>query len=716
MAPNWNQSLFVMRDANGPRARPGLRRKAALRSGFMAAIAVAMAGVWPAYASEPEVTGDVRISGDATPAGGSRGSATFRITKPSGRAVVTMDFKKSALDLSAFRDIALPIKNGTASELDVMVNATSDLEMEWLRGTSGRFLVRAWEADELTVLMARPSLSPDHPHVKRLGNLFAFPWGHQQHWRHLDASAILQVTLRISWSGASAGQTAEIGPVRGSGSYSTDPAELDRLEMPLVDPFGQLRAGEWPGKVKAARDLAEDSKRDLELVSAVTMPGEGRSRFGGMTGGPKLKATGYFRVEKIGGKWWFVDPEGNLFWSLGVNCVGSPIQTKVEGREELFSEEDQGKRTASHYWDNVKRKFGEENWQSHHTDLTLARMFDWGLNTVGAWSIGEISETGKVPYTLIIHADQQRLGRITKMSDPFSDGFKNSLDRILPELAAKHAKSPWLIGVFIDNELDWQGGHELVKEIIRSYPGAPARVALVEFLRGRHGDVAGLNRAWDTSFKSLEEIQPAHGPLGKKAFKNDLDDFQGVFADRYFQLCREAMRKYFPNHLYLGCRFHQLHPIITAAASRHCDVISLNLYQHGLEDVRMKTDEDRPWLISEFHFGVADHGVWGVGLTWAADADNQADLYEAYVSDALRNPNFVGAHWFAWTSQSVAGRSDGENFGMGLVTIVDRPLERLIRAVKEVSKDMYDYRLGEPRTRIGGATAAPPPGATGKAP
>ncbi len=661
---------------------------------------------WPVFPAGAAVTGKVRVTGDAGLAGEGGGTVTLRVEKSSGQAAVVFDFADGALDLSAFRDIAVPIKNATDSELDVLLNATSDRKAEWLRSTSGRFLVRPGEACDMSALMARRDLGPDHPFVKRLGKLHAYPWGHQGHWRHMDASGILQVTLRIKWSGVSVGRTVEIGQPRGFADYSIDPVALGSLEMPLVDPFGQLRVGEWPGKVKDSGELHDDGQKDLGLVSTITKPGEGRDRFGGMTGGPELKATGYFRVEKINGKWWFVDPEGNLFWSLGVNCVGSSVQTRVEGREELFSKEDQGKKAANHYWDNVKLKFGEEKWRDRHTDLLVARMFDWGLNTVGAWSIPELSETGRIPYTLIVHSNLQRLGKVEKMADPFSDGFKNSLDRILPELASRHADSPWLLGVFIDNELDWQGGHELVKEIIRSYKEAPARVALVKFLQGRYENVDGLNKAWNTDFKSLAEIQPSPGPLGAKAFGKDLDDFLSIFADRYFRLCREAMGKYFPNHLYLGCRFHQFNPIITSAASRHCDVLSVNIYQHSFEGFRLKTDQDRPWLISEFHFGVRDHGVWGVGLTWAADARNQADLFEAYVSDALRQPDFVGAHWFAWTSQSVTGRFDGENFGVGLVTIVDRPLEKLVGAVQEVSRHMYDYRLGEAQGRIGFPSAS----------
>jgi hypothetical protein len=471
-----------------------------------------LVSAWVACAAEPVAKNAISISGDATSAVDSNGTTTLTITKPSGRSVVDFDFSDATLDLSMFRDLTIPIKNGTGSELDVFVNASSDRNEGWLYCTSGRFLVRSGEVDDLTSLMTRPSLEPDHPYVKRLGNLFAFPWGHQRHWQNLNTSSILAVTVRIAWHNAPLGQTIEIGQPKGSGDFSTDPAALDTLEMPLVDPFGQLRVGEWPGKLKNAGDLQEDAKRDLALISTTTKPGEGRSRFGGMTGGPELKATGFFRVEKLNGKWWFVDPEGNLFWSLGVNCVASPVQTPVKGREELFSEEDRSEPVAGHYWDNVKAKFGDENWRVRHVDLTQARMFAWGVNTVGAWSIPELSKTKRLPYTLIVHAYPQRLGRITKISDPFSDGFKSSLDHIMPELAAEHANDPWLVGVFIDNELEWESGHELAREVIRSYKEAPARVALIEFLQNRHKDIAGLNKAWDTDYKSLAEIDAAAGP------------------------------------------------------------------------------------------------------------------------------------------------------------------------------------------------------------
>jgi len=34
------------------------------------------------------------------------------------------------------------------------------------------------------------------------------------------------------------------------------------------------------------------------------------SKFGGWAEGPRQRANGFFRTEKVNGKWWLVDPEG----------------------------------------------------------------------------------------------------------------------------------------------------------------------------------------------------------------------------------------------------------------------------------------------------------------------------------------------------------------------------------------------------------------------
>ncbi len=79
--------------------------------------------------------------------------------------------------------------------------------------------------------------------------------------------------------------------------------------VPLVDEFGQWIPADWPGKAKSLDELKTAwSEEDKALL-----PGNFNiSKYGGFSG-TKVKATGFFRVEKIDGRWWFVDPEGYLF-------------------------------------------------------------------------------------------------------------------------------------------------------------------------------------------------------------------------------------------------------------------------------------------------------------------------------------------------------------------------------------------------------------------
>ena len=55
----------------------------------------------------------------------------------------------------------------------------------------------------------------------------------------------------------------------------------------------------------------------------------GLSRYGGLRS-RRRKATGFFRVEKVDGRWWLVDPEGCLYVNVAVVAL-SPGNGKRSG-------------------------------------------------------------------------------------------------------------------------------------------------------------------------------------------------------------------------------------------------------------------------------------------------------------------------------------------------------------------------------------------------
>ncbi|MFA0742841.1 MAG: hypothetical protein DFNUSKGM_002973, partial [Candidatus Fervidibacter sacchari] len=107
-------------------------------------------------------------------------------------------------------------------------------------------------------------------------------------------------------------------------------------------------------------------------------------RYGGWLA-MKRKATGFFRTEQVNGVWWFVDPDGHLFISKGVNHVS-------------FGGDHCPALGYSPYNRNVQAKYGsEEKW----AEATANRLKEWGFNTIGAWSSRSLFKL--MPYTVILN-------------------------------------------------------------------------------------------------------------------------------------------------------------------------------------------------------------------------------------------------------------------------------------------------------------------------
>ncbi len=104
----------------------------------------------------------------------------------------------------------------------------------------------------------------------------------------------------------------------------------------IVDSFGQFTGVSWPGKIESEEDLEGQRAEEAESLEGIDRFEE-RSEFGGFTAGPRLEATGYFRVAKHEGRWWFVDPTGYLFFSAGFNSMALSQTTFTTGREAMFT-------------------------------------------------------------------------------------------------------------------------------------------------------------------------------------------------------------------------------------------------------------------------------------------------------------------------------------------------------------------------------------------
>lgn len=101
-----------------------------------------------------------------------------------------------------------------------------------------------------------------------------------------------------------------------------------------MDEFGQWAIRDFKGKIESEEELIEQIK-SLEAIAENAQFPDSWSQYGGWKE-KRTDATGFFRVEKEGKKWWMVDPDGYAFVSVGVDCVRPNSSGVVEGQEDLF--------------------------------------------------------------------------------------------------------------------------------------------------------------------------------------------------------------------------------------------------------------------------------------------------------------------------------------------------------------------------------------------
>ncbi len=451
----------------------------------------------------------------------------------------------------------------------------------------------------------------------------------------------------------------------------TDPGDEVLEPKPLVDQFGQWIPAEWPGKAKTVADLQHDwAVEEKELG-----PGDyDYCQYGGYKS-TKAKATGFFRVEQVDGRWWFVDPDGHLFFSTGADVMVDWNGTNVEGREDLYealppsgllpsASRGQGGSNASFYSWNLLRRFGPE-WNAKWVDFTLRRMTDWGLNTVANWSDARLWDAHRKAYVVILRGWGMETG-VMGMPDVFSPEFPEQCDRAAAQQCAPRKDDPYLLGYFIANEPPWPGRESLLVDAILDGPTTATQAALKAFLQ--KGDT----------------------PARRKMFVY-------LAFEKFLAATCLAIRKNDPNHLNLGLRFGNKAPEEMLRASSVFDVFSMNSYSYAVNPQDVETANrltGRPVMIGEFHFGALDRGL-APGLRQTRNQEERGVAYRYYVEQAASQPALIGTHWFEWVDEPATGRHDGENYNIGMVDVTDRPYREMVDAIKATNKRLYAVHAGK---------------------
>jgi hypothetical protein len=461
--------------------------------------------------------------------------------------------------------------------------------------------------------------------------------------------------------------TLEVRSVRVARTSPGD-AVLDGL--PVVDVLGQFKHDEWQGKAESLGDLQKAWSKEAEALS----PGDfGYCGYGGYES-TSARATGFFRVERIDGRWWFVDPDGHLFLSAGCDVMRPGMVTPTKGRDGFFEKrppegllagyEREGDRGASFLTWNLFRRFGE-SWMERWVDMTFRRMEAWGLNTVANWSDPALFEAKRKPYAVPLASwgtEVHYLG----LPDVYSEEFATLADERAEQQCAPRKDDPWLLGYFLANEPPFPQKELQTVDLILTGPDNATKAALKTWLA-----------AGDTEERRKE--------------------FIGEAFDRYIQITSAAVRKHDPNHLNLGMRSGGRPTNAEIRAARAFDVYSVNIYDYEVPAERVRQISEvtgKPIVIGEFHFGAPGRGL-AASLVLVRDQAERGRAYRFYVEQAFAQPELIGTHYFQWADQPCTGRYDGENYNIGLVDVTDRPYPHLVEALKLTHRRLRGLHSGE---------------------
>ena len=341
-------------------------------------------------------------------------------------------------------------------------------------------------------------------------------------------------------------------------------------------------------------------------------------------------ATGFYHTKKIDSNWYVVDPEGYVFYTIGIT--------------------------------SVQRGGG--------LDLP-ADLKNIGINTMGNWSDESIPDIPFCPRMGFISSYKNTSEFLNTLFHDhtfpvFGEEFASFVDREAQAFVEPYIGNPWVYGYHTDNEINFH--HVDINKYLALPPSDPNYKGAYDWMIERRGSIAIIT-------------------------EEDISDFRGYVAETYMSTVNNALKRYDPDHMNIGSRVHSISKFdekIIAGIGRNVDIMSINYYgRWNIDDVHMDMWIDTggaPFLISEFYAKSQESGhPNSSGAGW--DVFTLADRVSYFENMALRLLSHRGS--IGWT---LFRYIEGDNINNGLLKKDYTFYEGLAEATHNISRDVYNLR------------------------
>lgn len=354
--------------------------------------------------------------------------------------------------------------------------------------------------------------------------------------------------------------------------------------------------------------------------------------------------TGKWRLEERAGTWWFVKPNGEAFYSIGLEApyVNDSISGQV-----LDILQGMAFNTL-------------DGWTDIYNVAPVNSQRNEPMAAITALESGTLSGT----FDRLVSAQGETPNAHT-MPDPFDPGWKEALISKVSAIKSRTDGEGWFIGYFADNEVSH---YDLHRKVYSNY----CSQAFKAWLEDRYGNIADLNTAWSTSYTSFDALISAKpDPIMRYGtMYEDFMAFKRVLVQKYVDESKSAFMEVYNNNppLLFSNRFtidlSDVYDVLDIYAEAY-DGIAINCYPGGIQAglpewlketiTKAYNISGKPILISEWSVPALDSGLytnWStMDFSFPECVDTQverASQAAAVTAELYNTPYIVGSHWFKW--------------------------------------------------------------------
>jgi hypothetical protein len=390
-------------------------------------------------------------------------------------------------------------------------------------------------------------------------------------------------------------------------------------------------------------------------------------------GGRKDKtetAVGFYYTKKINDRWYTIDPEGHPFINVGIVSVSA-------------GNSDRSKQV-------LREKYGnKDGWAGETARLLRSH----GFNAYGAWAdntvlLNTLAQQKKpMAYTIMksfmsdygkkrggTYQESGHIGYPDRTIFVFDPGWESFCDSYAKQLVdTKDDKN--LFGYFSDNELPFER-LTLDRYLSKKDTTDPGCIAAKQWLKDHHIEAAAIT----------DSVR---------------NEFLGLVAEKYFSTVSKAIKKYDPNHLYLGSRLHSYELKVRQvfkAVGKYVDVIAINYYREWTPVIAdMKKWEQwsgKPFIVTEWYVKGEDSGMPNYsGAGWIVKTqEDRGAFYQHFALGLLESKCCVGFHWFKYQDNDPTDTGvdpSNTDANKGVVTWDYELYAPLLNSMKELNMQVY---------------------------